>query len=133
MARGAHVRKRVLIVDNDLTISRVVVRILAEEVETHTCTDAREASALVLGGATFDVILCDMLMPRLSGPEFYRIVLAADPRAASRMVFMTGGASLPEVQAFLSSVPNLVLAKPFTRVALRDAVRTVGAGDTVKK
>ena len=119
--------------DNDPTISRVAVRILAGEHETHTCTDAREASALLLSGSRFDVILCDFLMPGLSGHDFFRAVSSIDPAMAERIVFITGAASLPEVQAFLSSISNVVLEKPFTRVALRDAVRSVGSGVVVQK
>ena len=133
IADGVLRRRRVLIVDNDPTISRVVVRILAGEHETHTCTVAREAIALLASGSRFDVILCDFLMPELSGNDFFRAVSSIDPAIAARIVFITGAASLPEVQAFLSSISNVVLEKPFTRVALRDTVRSVAGGVVVQK
>ena len=119
---------RVLVVDNDATIGRVVDRVLGRDCELRVCTDSQEAYSLILAGTVhFDVILCDLLMPGLSGRAFYAAVLKANPVAAARIVFITGAADLPDSRAFFSSIPNLVLEKPFTRAALKDVVRAVAS------
>jgi CheY-like chemotaxis protein len=121
-------RRRVLVVDNEPSISVVVHRILGEEYELCDAVDAQDAIALISIVPRFDAILCDLLMPRLSGQGLYQHLLTKDAPLARRIVFITGAASLPDVQSFLSSVSNVVLQKPFTRAALYGAVQSVSAG-----
>ncbi len=115
---------RVLVVDNERTILRVVRRILGADYELIDATLAADAVALITGGTRFDAILCDLLMPGLSGQDFYRHLLSVDPLVANRVIFMTGAATLPDVRHFLSLTGSAVLEKPFTRAALQAAVRS---------
>jgi CheY-like chemotaxis protein len=124
---GVPTQLRILVVDNDPSISRIIERILGEKHQLRTCTDAREAHDLLLYGSGYDVVLCDLLMPGVSGQEFYAKVVSIDPVAAARIVFITGAATLPDAQTFLASIPNVVLEKPFTRAALRDTVFDVAS------
>ncbi|MCU0682693.1 MAG: response regulator [Polyangiaceae bacterium] len=73
----------------------------------------REAIAL-WARCDYDFVLCDLLMPELTGMDVYEQVRAARPGAEQRMVFMTGGAFTERGQAFLATVPNQVLVKPFS-------------------
>jgi two-component system NtrC family sensor kinase len=123
--RVAGGRRRVLAIDNDPTILLVVHRILDSEYEVVGVTDAQNALTVLTGGPRFDAVLCDFLMPGLSGQEFYGKLLSSAPSIAPRLIFITGAASLPDTQLFLSSIPNAFLEKPFTRQALRDVVRRV--------
>ena len=52
---------------------------------------AEEALALIESGKRFDMLLCDLKMPRVSGMEFYAALLAGWPEQAARVVLMTGG------------------------------------------
>jgi CheY-like chemotaxis protein len=72
---------------------------------------APEALRAVEGGA-FGAILCDVMMPEMTGAEFYRAVREKDSLLADRVVFMTGGAFVPRVAEFLSTVANPTLEKP---------------------
>lgn len=118
--------RRVLAVDNDPTMLHVIERILGGEANVRGCRDAGSATALIRGGETFNVILCDMLMPGQGGREFYGELLSFQPAAAANVVFMTGASCLAEVGAFLASLPNRWLAKPFSTQELRNVVRGLG-------
>jgi CheY-like chemotaxis protein len=110
------------VIDDEPMMLRAIQRWLAGEFETVTTTDAREAVARVAGGARFDAILCDLMMPMMSGMDVYQAIVATDPEQARRIVFMTGGAFSPRVLEFLASVPNARVEKPLERASLREAI-----------
>jgi len=74
-------------------------------------------------GDRFDVILSDLMMPMMTGVDFYEALLTRNPVLAHSAVFVSGGAVTPKVDAFLRSVPNLRLEKPFKAAQLRDIVQ----------
>ncbi len=122
----------VLVVDNEPPIAMVIRRVLGPGHDITAREDAAEACRLVREGAEFDVILCDLLMPGMSGEQFYDVLARLAPHLKKRVVFMSGATTLPDSRAFLGRVGNAVLDKPFTSAALRDAVRaivTLGRGD----
>jgi CheY-like chemotaxis protein len=120
-------RYRVLVIDNEPAIARVIGRILGKDHDVECCGDVDEACEMVRRGDAFDVILCDFLMPNRSGRDFHRYVTRFAPELVHRIVFITGAACLPATREFLDNVPNLTLEKPFTRAALLEAVLDVGA------
>jgi len=109
-------------VDDEPLVGRAVARVLAAEHEVVTRTSAREALAELLGGAGFDVVLCDLMMPEMTGMEVHARLARDAPALAARLVFLTGGAFTPAARDFLDRVPNPRLEKPFDPQALRDAV-----------
>jgi two-component system NtrC family sensor kinase len=68
-------------------------------------------------------VLCDVVMPDLSGPEFYATLAARWPDLVPRLVFMTGGAFTPETSDFLEHLTTRVLSKPFKIEILKRLVR----------
>ena len=75
-------------------------------------TPAREAVAL-MGENAYDVILCDLIMPEMTGMDVYRAALQRATPMHDRIVFMTGGAFTQRARDFLESVPNMRIEKPF--------------------
>jgi CheY-like chemotaxis protein len=73
----------------------------------------------------FDLIICDMLMPRVGGEMFYWAVTRARPAAAQRFIFFTGHQNDPKIQFFFQRVKATVLLKPFKLEALDAAMREV--------
>ncbi len=73
----------------------------------------------------FDLILCDMMMPRLGGEYFYRAVVRVRPAAGQRFIFFTGHKNDPKLKAFFDGVNATVLFKPFRLDALDEAIREV--------
>jgi CheY-like chemotaxis protein len=61
----------------------------------------------------FDLILCDMMMPKVSGMDLHRWLAQVNPTLARRLIFITGGAFTPKARAYLRQVDNLRLEKPF--------------------
>ncbi len=116
-------RARVLVVDDEPIIGRSVARILQQH-EVDVATSAAAALQLV-STHTYDVIICDLMMPDLTGMDLQAALEKDYPQASTRMVFMTGGAFTPRAQAFLHTHPHAHLAKPFTRAALTKAVADV--------
>lgn len=103
-------RGRILVVDDEPLILRMMSHALRDH-EVVGVTSGRDAMARMAGSA-FDVILCDLMMPGMSGMELYDEVRASFPGLEQRVAFMSGGTLLPGVQQFLDQVPNPCLEKP---------------------
>jgi signal transduction histidine kinase len=106
-------RGRVLVVDDEPALGKAVRRSLMAEHDVTVVTSAREALARMAAGECFDVIISDLIMPGMTGMDLHAELLRADPETAARMVFLTGGAGMPEAREFLARVPNPRVDKPF--------------------
>jgi len=115
-------RRRILVVDDEPLLLRSVRRLLPEH-ELVCVESARQALALLDGGRPFDLIVSDVMMPEMSGIDFYEALCARHPEDARRVIFITGGALGAHVGSFLGSVPNLRLEKPFAADDLRRAIQ----------
>jgi signal transduction histidine kinase len=115
-------RARVLAIDDDVLIVNVLKRVLGSSCDLEAVTSVRAARAF-LADREFDVILCDLMMPDMTGMDLHEELMARSPRLAESMIFLTGGTFTPRAQAFLDGVPNLRLEKPFDPQQLRDLVR----------
>ena len=82
-----------------------------------------------LADPVFDVVLCDLMMPELSGMDFYARLQQAWPSMAERVIFLTGGAVSTRAAQFLDRVPNPRLDKPFDPTVLRRAVAKLVGGE----
>jgi CheY-like chemotaxis protein len=106
-------RGRVLIVDDEPMVLSSFRRILSREHDVTTASSAEEALKLFEAGASFDVILSDLIMPGLGGMDLHERLRQRLPDQADRMVFMTGGAFTARAQEFLDTVKNPWFHKPF--------------------
>jgi PAS domain S-box-containing protein len=113
---------RVLVVDDEPLVGRAVARMLAPLHEVVACTSAQAALRLLAQDRAFDVVLCDLMMPGMTGMQLHAELEAKDPPLARRMVFLTGGAFTDAGREFLERVENARVEKPFERAALREAV-----------
>src|SRR5206468_13126613 len=68
-----------------------------------------DALAVLHEEAEFQLVLCDLMMPTMSGPELYAALELERPEMLPRIVFMTGCAFTPNSRAFLSTVSNTVI------------------------
>jgi CheY-like chemotaxis protein len=112
----------VLIIDDDESSAATVRRMLARQHVITVFTDAREALKEISSGKTYDLILCDVMMPGVTGMDFFRELSAIAPQMAERVVFITGGAYTKGARAFLEQVSNRCLYKPFSAGDLRAVV-----------
>ena len=116
-------RLRVLVVDDETAIGRTLAIGLADEFEVATATSGREAIELLADEDRFDVVLCDLMMPDVSGMDVYERVAERSPRLAARFVFVTGGAFTERARAFVEHVGAPVLEKPFDLATLSPILR----------
>jgi PAS domain S-box-containing protein len=114
---------KVLVVDDEPLVGRAVGRILSPPHRVTLASSGAEALAL-LAQHGFDVVLCDLMMPGMSGMELHDRLAADAPEVARRMIFLTGGAFTDGARDFLARVPNARIEKPFEPAALRTAVAT---------
>jgi len=128
LARPAR-RGRVLVVDDEPALCQAVARALSPEHEVVSCADGREALERITRGDRFDVILCDLMMPQMTGMDLHAALARSAPDQVERMVLLSGGPCSPAALSFLEAVANPRLAKPFRTEALRSLVRSaVGGG-----
>ncbi|MFH1809432.1 MAG: ATP-binding protein [Pseudomonadota bacterium] len=118
-------RGRILVVDDEAAIRDVVRHMLGREHELVFASSGREGRDLVERDQGFDLILCDLMMPDLTGMDLHAWLAQHHPTLARQVVFLTGGAFTPRAGDYLASVDNPRLAKPFDAAALR---RLVGEG-----
>jgi len=90
-----------------------------------TAGDGAKGLDLVRGGARFDVILCDLMMPQMTGMELFEALKPLLPDLERRAVFLTGGAFTPGARAFLEQTTCHRLEKPFERNALLAIIRDI--------
>jgi signal transduction histidine kinase/CheY-like chemotaxis protein len=120
-------RRRVVIVDDEPAVARALGRVLASA-EVQTFSEARAALAHLRAHPEVDVVLCDLMMPGMTGIELYEALVAEVPALAPRLVFITGGAVNPSAAAFLSRPEVRHLAKPVDRLTLLGAVDAMATG-----
>ncbi len=117
-------RGRVLIIDDDQLVLNALRLSLGDAHDVAVSNLPTEALGGLSRGLRFDVILCDLMMPHMSGIDFHRAVMGLSPEQAARIVFVTGGASSDRARAFLEAVPNAKVEKPFEPAEL---VRLISA------
>lgn len=117
-------RLRILVADDEPLVGAALRRALGAHDVTVVASGAA-AVAAIHSGVPFDLVICDVMMPDLSGPRVYESVRDTHPAILSRFVFITGGVLHEASRKFLSSIPNQVLYKPFDLEAVRELVRRV--------
>ena len=124
-ARNASLpRYEILVIDDDPPVARAVQRLLSNDHGVTTATRGEEALRL-LETRRFDAILCDLMMPDVSGAELHRRMLARDPDIARRFIFITGGPFSVEARSLVEATENFCLTKPFGASELIAAIRSV--------
>jgi PAS domain S-box-containing protein len=106
-------RARVLIIDDEPVVATMLSRTLAEAHDVTVCTSGADALERLCADSTWDVVLCDLMMPDVSGMDLYSAVKERESGLERRIVFMTGGAFTRRAADFLASVVNERLEKPF--------------------
>jgi|GEM_PF-2060611 len=107
---------RILIVDDEEMLASALARSLRGH-EAHTANRGKQAVDMA-SDSHFDLILCDLIMPEMSGKEVFEALHATNPSVKRRFVFMTGATVTSEARAFAESIEAPVLEKPFSRAEL---------------
>jgi two-component system NtrC family sensor kinase len=118
---------RILVVDDEphiLHYMRATLESWGHAVEV--ASDGTEAVERALV-TPFDVIICDLRMPRLGGREMYNNLARQHPEIAKRVIFATGDTVRGDTLQFLETLGRPFLHKPFTLAELRTVLSSVAA------
>jgi len=125
-------RSRILMIDDEAAVGRSIRLLLAPDHEVVNVTRALDGLTRLDAGEHFDLILCDVMMPEMSGIELYEQLEQRYPTYLQRIVFMTGGAFTQQARDALEQLGAPRLEKPFSEAALRRAIAVVSPpGDGV--
>ncbi|HEY2908275.1 MAG TPA: ATP-binding protein [Vicinamibacterales bacterium] len=113
----------ILVVEDETALASAVTEALKDAgyVVDHAA-DGEEAITKIKV-QSFDLVICDLKMPRLDGQSFYRMLSSAVPSLAKRVIFVTGDVAESDAEAFLEESGCRWLAKPFRLGDLLRAVR----------
>jgi signal transduction histidine kinase/ActR/RegA family two-component response regulator len=118
----------VLVIEDEPALGRVLQRLLAPHRVT-VVTRAREALTRIDAGEPFDLILCDLMMPEMTGMDFHAELSRTHPEMVARVVFMSGGAFTAGAREFLETTANRRIDKPIDTARLRRLVDEALARD----
>jgi CheY-like chemotaxis protein/anti-sigma regulatory factor (Ser/Thr protein kinase) len=118
-------RGRVLVIDDEDSLVQAIKRYLSQDHDVEGVTSARVAIEKLAGGQRYDAIVCDLMMPQVTGMDVYAAVVKIDPDIAERIIFVTGGAFTDSARKFLDSTPNQHIEKPFDLKTLRNLVNDI--------
>jgi CheY-like chemotaxis protein len=118
-------RKSILVVDDEPGVLAVLREVLSEDgYAVDTAADGQEALKK-LQELVFDVIICDIRMPKMDGITFYRAIAQQEPDLLARWIFLTADILNPKTHDFLQQVATPILEKPFEIRRVREVVRRV--------
>jgi len=114
---------RVLVVEDEPALAVAVAEALSDAGFTVDRAGDGEEGLTRLTEARYDLIVCDLKMPRIDGMQFYRAMAAATPTLARRVIFVTGDVAGTDAERFLEETGCRWLSKPFRLGDLLRAAR----------
>ena len=125
---GADRLAKVLFVDDDWKMLSSYRTMVAGLLDAEFVSSSDDAFNRILSDSPPEVIVCDVMMPGLSGADFYRRAVTLDARWARRFIFITGAASTPAVAEFLNTLNVRVFHKPVSTDRLLDTLKQMTEG-----
>lgn len=119
-------RARVLIVDDEVALTRAMHRQLRGHHDVTIEHDARTATARILA-ETYDVILCDVMMPGADGLGLLESLRRERPELVRRLVLMTAGVADP-IRELVVARGGQLIDKPVPIESLLDLIERVRGG-----
>jgi DNA-binding response OmpR family regulator len=105
--------KAILVVDDDKQLASALQWILKDENYLVDVAFDGEEALLKVRVHEYDAVICDVMMPRLRGDEFYVQAKKLRPNLAERFIFITGFGTDSNIREFLSARRLKHLIKPF--------------------
>ncbi len=118
-------RRRVLVVDDEPLMGATLEVTLGAEHDVVIVTSAIQALAILESDQSFDAVLSDLMMPRVSGMDLHREMVKRGYELANHVLFMTGGAYTEEAQTFLRETACASIDKPFEVAELTRLIERV--------
>lgn len=115
-------RRRVLVVDDETLLARSIELQLQDEHDIEVVGSGHSALEKLRSETRYDLVLCDMMLPDISGMDVFEQARAFANGSHERFVFMTGGSFSPRVFKFLRDNEVPCLEKPFTAEQLKEVI-----------
>ena len=115
--------KRILIVEDEPTVSRVCRRVLYHEGFKSDIALNGQIAKNMIERKRYILYLIDIKMPVMNGKELYQWLQGKDNKMADKVIFMTGSVFGEETRAFLEKTGRPCLLKPFTPEELTTAIK----------
>lgn len=112
-----------MVIDDDPMILRSLKRVLNGH-DLTLMSGGQEALDVLARDKSFDIILCDLMMPNVTGMDVYHQLSSQEPELARRIVFLSGGAVTPQAQRLLKEAPNRRYEKPLSPAELDEILRS---------
>jgi len=106
---------KILVVEDEELVRSALRRLLGHQHEVVVAVGAEDALKRIRLGERFDLVLCDLMMPEMTGMDLHAEITRAAPDQADRIVFMSGGPLGSEASRFVEEGGFRLLEKPFRR------------------
>ena len=113
----------ILVVEDEAKLASAVVDALRDAGYLVEHAPDGEDALTKVKAQSYDLVICDLKMPRMDGMAFYRMLSAAAPGLSTRVIFVTGDVAGTDAEKFLEESGCRWLAKPFRLGDLLRAVR----------
>ncbi len=111
--------RRLLVVDDDPRVCLAIERTVGESLDMTAMTSARDALSTLRSGERYDAILCDLMMPDMTGMDLFAELERSMPTLCPRVLFFTGGVFTEEGRAFTARHAGRCLQKPIAGAELK--------------
>ena len=115
--------KAILVIDDEVGTAKALVRLFRRDGHSVDTAANGHLALAQLRKRPYDLILCDLRMPKLDGPGLYRSLAQNQPQLLPRFIFVTGDTLSPVAKAFLEDSQAPYLVKPFHAEEVRRVVQ----------
>jgi len=117
----------ILYIDDEPDIRLIVEMSLRmrPEIDVRTADGGEEGLRLLAGGLSPDLVMIDVMMPGMSGPEVLAKLKADPSTAAIPVIFVTARAQPHDIADYVAKGANSVITKPFEPISLADQVLSI--------
>jgi PAS domain S-box-containing protein len=120
-------RRRVMVIDDEPLVAEMLCRTLRRDHEITVESSGKEALRRIAGGARFDAIVTDVMMPNMTGLELLEELRRIAPDQARRLIFLSGGVFSAQTRVRLDELGAPQLAKPVDTNELRSCITRIAA------
>ncbi|MBN2191108.1 MAG: hybrid sensor histidine kinase/response regulator, partial [Candidatus Aureabacteria bacterium] len=115
-------KAKILVVEDEKVVAELIKEVIESDGQIVRIANDGEEALKILRENSFDMIIVDYKMPKMTGEEFFSKALKEKIASRKQFLFMTGDSLHPETQKFFSSLGQRYLEKPFTILELKNIV-----------
>ncbi len=115
----------IAVLDDEILVLELITEMLSDSGHHVSAFNSPTRAFDALAQTDFDIILCDVRMPEMSGMEFYEEIRRRNPSLLSQIMFLTGDVLAPETRTFLETNQCAYLNKPFKAEILRNKITEI--------